>query len=61
LFSEIQQAMDGQSPCLLDLSCEKDDQKRVCVLSSEIVALQLYDEKSTVESGARRPGLSLDS
>lgn len=52
--------MDGQSPRLLDLSCEKDGQKRVCVLSSEIVALQLY-EKSAVGGGARRPGFSLDS
>jgi len=61
LLSEIQQAVDGQSPRLLDLSCEKDDQKRVCGLSSEILTLQLYDEKSAVGSGARRPGSGLDS
>ncbi|QEY33530.1 hypothetical protein EVJ50_12300 [Synechococcus sp. RSCCF101] len=60
LFAEVRQALENQQPRLLNLSCEKDEEKRVCLLSSEIVAVQMY-EKSSTGGGVRRPGFSLDS
>jgi hypothetical protein len=60
LYGELRQALETGSPKLIELTCEKDPHKRVTVLSSEVLAVQLY-EKTTAGSGGRRPGFSLES
>ncbi len=60
LYGTVRQALESGEPRLLDLSCEKDEQKRITLLSSEILAIQMY-EKSAVGGGGKRPGFSLAS
>ena len=60
LYGEVRQALESGHPKVLELSCEKDEHKRVSLLSSEILAVQTY-EKSASGGGGRRPGFSLDS
>jgi len=59
LSGEVRQALDSGHPKVLELTCEKDEQKRVSLLSGEIVALQIY-EKSSVAGGGKRPGFSFE-
>jgi len=60
LYDQIKAAMDSGHPRLLELSCEKEDHKRLTLLSSEIVAVQVY-EKSALGGGSKRPGFSFDT
>ena len=55
VYDEVCRALESGAPRLLALSCEKDEQKRITVLSNEIVAVQLY-EKSSLGGGGKRPG-----
>jgi uncharacterized small protein (DUF1192 family) len=60
LFAEVKQAMTSGEPRLLELHCEKEEEKRIALLSSEIVAVQTY-EKTAGSSSGKRPGFSFDS
>jgi len=60
LYASVQQALEGQGPRVLELSCEKEPHKKVSLLTSELVAVQIY-EKSAMGSGGKRPGFSFDS
>ena len=60
LYNNVRQAMESGQPRLIELSCEKAEEKRICLLSSEILAVQLY-EKSAVGSGSKRPGFSFEA
>ena len=60
LYQEIRQAMEAGHPKLLELTCEKDEHKRISLLSGEVVAVQTY-EKSAVGGGGKRPGFSFDT
>jgi hypothetical protein len=57
LYGEVRQALESGQPRLLELSCEKEESKRVTLLSSEVVAVQVC-EKSATGGGSRRPGFS---
>ena len=57
LYEQVKQAMDSGHPRLLELTCEKEESKRVSLLSSEVVAVQTY-EKSAMGGGSKRPGFS---
>ena len=59
LYQQVKQAMESGHPRLLELTCEKDESKRVSLLSSEVVATQTY-EKSAMGGGSKRPGFSFD-
>ncbi|MFN5118597.1 MAG: hypothetical protein ACK55H_00675 [Cyanobacteriota bacterium] len=59
LYGEVRQALESGSPRVLELSCEKEEEKRISLLSSEIVAVQLY-EKSAMGGGGKRPGFSFE-
>ncbi len=59
LYSQVKQAMESGQPRLLEFHCEKEESKRVCLLSSEVVAVQMY-EKSATGGGSKRPGFSFD-
>jgi hypothetical protein len=58
LYQEIRGAMQQGEPQLLELRCEKAEEKQVTLLSAEILAVQLY-EKSALGAGSKRPGFSL--
>jgi hypothetical protein len=60
VYNNVRQAMESGQPRLLELSCEKAEEKRICLLSSEILAVQLY-EKSAIGSGSKRPGFSFEA
>jgi len=60
LYGQVRSCLEQGAPKLLELSCEKDEHKRITLLSSEIVAVQLY-EKSAMGSGGKRPGFSFDT
>ena len=60
LYSTVRHALESGEPKVLDLSCEKDEHKRISLLSAEILAVQMY-EKSATAGGGKRPGFSLES
>ena len=61
IFDEIKDSMKGniQNSNLIELSCEKVQDKLIAVLAKEIISVQIY-EKSAVAGGSKRPGFSLD-
>ena len=59
VYEQIKGSMESGQPRLLELSCEKAEEKRVCLMSSEVIAVQVY-EKSAMGAGAKRPGFSID-
>tara|TARA_B100000902_G_C26784345_1_gene656634 strand:- start:289 stop:558 length:270 start_codon:yes stop_codon:yes gene_type:complete len=61
IYDEIKDFMNGinQNNSLIELRCEKVQDKLVTVLAKEVISVQIY-EKSAVAGGAKRPGFSLD-
>ena len=60
LYQQIRQALENVQPRLLELTCEKVEGKKVTLLVSEVLAVQLY-EKASASGGSKRPGFSFDS
>ena len=50
---------NNQHSALIELSCEKVQDKIISVLAKEVISVQIY-EKSAVAGGSKRPGFSLD-
>ena len=61
IYDEIKDSMNGsdQNSDLIELSCEKVQDKLITVLSKEVIAVQIY-EKSAIAGGSKRPGFSLN-
>ena len=59
LYEDVVRALESGSPKLLELTCEKDPQKRIRLLTSEVVAVQIF-EKSTIGGSGKRPGFSFE-
>ena len=61
IYDEIKDFMSGnnQNTPLIELSCEKVQDKLITVLAKEVISVQIY-EKSAVAGGSKRPGFSLD-
>ena len=59
LYSEVVDAIQKSNQRLLELTCEKVEDKRVAVLVSEITAVQIYEKTSS--STSKRPGFSLQN
>ena len=59
LYQQVRQTMEQGQPRLLELSCEKMEGKRVTVLSSEVLSVQIY-EKTATGGGSKRPGFAFD-
>ena len=62
IYDEITDLMGGnnQNPNLIELSCDKVQDKLITVLAKEVISVQIY-EKSAVAGGSKRPGFSLDT
>ena len=61
IYDEIKDLMSGntQNSPLIELSCEKVQDKLITFLAKEVISVQIY-EKSAVAGGSKRPGFSLD-
>jgi hypothetical protein len=55
LYQKILKALQSSTPQLLELTCDRDTDKKVGVLSNEISAVQISD-KSSSGGGAKVPG-----
>ena len=61
IFDEIKTSMNEslETSNLIELKCEKVQDKSIAVRTQEIISVQMY-EKSSVAGGAKRPGFSLN-
>ena len=61
IYNEIKDFMqdNNQASNLIELSCEKVQDKLITVVAREVISVQIY-EKSAVAGGSKRPGFSLD-
>ena len=61
IYDEIKNSMNetGEIANLIELTCDKVQDKLIAVRAQEIISVQIY-EKSSVATGAKRPGFSLD-
>ena len=59
VYSEVVDFIQKGSQRLLELTCEKVEDKRITVLVSEITAVQIYEKTSS--STSKRPGFSLQN
>ena len=59
LYTEVIDSIKNGNQRLLELSCEKVEDKRITVLVSEITAVQIYEKTSS--STSKRPGFSLQN
>tara|TARA_B100001248_G_C27050832_1_gene305170 strand:- start:102 stop:371 length:270 start_codon:yes stop_codon:yes gene_type:complete len=62
IYEEIKNHMkdNTNNSNLIELNCEKVQDKLITVRVQEIISLQMY-EKSSVAGGSKRPGFSLDN
>ena len=56
LYSEVIDSIKKGNQRLLELTCEKVEDKRITVLLSEISAVQIYEKTSS--SSSKKPGFS---
>ena len=61
IYDEIKNIINdtAQTSNLIELSCDKVQDKLITVKAKEIISVQIY-EKSSVAGGAKRPGFSLN-
>tara|TARA_Y100001968_G_scaffold264612_1_gene253558 strand:+ start:396 stop:656 length:261 start_codon:yes stop_codon:yes gene_type:complete len=57
LYSEVVDSIQKGNKTLLELTCQKVEDKKITVLVSEISAVQIYEK--TNSSTSKRPGFSL--
>ncbi len=60
LYSQIRESINKSQPKLLELTCEKVENKKIAVLVDEIIAVQVY-EKTASGGGSKRPGFSFET
>ena len=60
LYSEVIDTMQKGNQRLLELTCEKVEDKKITVLVSEIIAVQIY-EKTSSSGSSKRPGFSIQN
>ncbi len=58
LYSEVKESIQKNNQRLIELTCEKVEDKKITVLVSEIIAVQIY-EKTSSSGSSKRPGFSL--
>ena len=59
IYSEVIETIQKGNQRLLELTCEKVEDKRITVLVSEITAVQIYEKTSS--STTKRPGFSFQN
>ena len=60
IYDEIKSSMNEnlESSKLIELRCDKVQDKLIAVKAKEVISVQIY-EKSSVAGGSKRPGFSL--
>ena len=59
VYQQVRMSLEQGQPRLIELTCEKVEGKRLSVLTSDLLAVQIY-EKTAASGGSKRPGFSLD-
>ena len=61
IYDEIKSSMNQtlETSNLIELKCDKVQDKLIAVRAQEIISVQMY-EKSSVAGGSKRPGFSLN-
>ncbi len=59
LYNSLKESLQKGDPKLLEITCEQSEDKKIVVLLSEVLAVQMY-EKTAGVGGNRRPGFSFD-
>ena len=60
LYSEVIDTIKKGNQRLIELTCEKVEGKKITVLVSEIIAVQIY-EKTSSSGSSKRPGFSFQT
>ena len=60
LYAQIRQTIQKNNERLLEITCEKVADKKITVLVSEIIAVQIY-EKTSSSGSSKRPGFSIQN
>ncbi len=60
LYQNVRQSMEKGHPRLIELTCEKVEDKKVAVLAAELLAVQIY-EKTAASVGSKRPGFTFEA
>ena len=60
LYKQISNYIEKGNPKLIEINCEKVKDKKIAVLVSEILAVQIY-EKTSSSAGVKRPGFSIQT
>ena len=60
LYSEVIDTIQKGNQRLIELTCEKVEDKKITVLVSEIIAVQIYEKTSSAGS-SKRPGFSIQT
>ena len=58
LYSEVIDTLKKGNQRLIELTCEKVEDKKITVLVSEVIAVQIY-EKTSSSGSSKPPGFSL--
>ena len=59
LYDYIKNSLNKGEPKLLEIACDQIEDKKIAVLLSEVLAVQMYEKTSG--AGIRRPGFSFDN
>ncbi|NEP15411.1 MAG: hypothetical protein F6J97_00725 [Leptolyngbya sp. SIO4C1] len=55
-YDNVVKALNSGQPVLLELTCDKQEGKKVAVLVSELAAVQVYEKSGTSTSSGKAPG-----
>jgi hypothetical protein len=58
VYQQVLAAMQTHSPSLLELTCDRQPEKKIVVMTDAIVAAQMY-EKSGAASSGKTPGFAV--
>ena len=59
LYNKIKECLEKGNTRLLELSCDQLVDKKITVVSNEILAVQIYEKTASI-GGSKRPGFSLN-
>jgi hypothetical protein len=55
VYQQVLEAMRGSDVTMLELSCDRQPEKKICVMTDAIVAAQMYEKSGAAASG-KTPG-----
>ncbi|MBE9078591.1 hypothetical protein IQ241_15025 [Romeria aff. gracilis LEGE 07310] len=55
-YGEISKALNSGSPVMVELTCDKQPDKKLAVLVSELAAVQVYEKSGSTTASGKAPG-----